>query len=241
MSTIAFVTGANKGIGYETARQLGATGIIVLIGARDKGRGDAAVAALTKDGIVAHAVEIDVSSEASVIAAAKKVGEDFGRIDILVNNAGVQTEKTAGTRPRDISLETLKQTFDTNVFGAFAVIKHFVPLLRKSRSPRIINVSSMLGSLTAMSDRAHPAYGANFAAYNASKTALNALTVALAKDLAADRISVNSICPGWVKTDLGGEDAPRSVTQGAGIIVSLVTSGNPPTGTFVDENGSVAW
>ncbi len=156
MSTLAFITGANKGIGFEVARQLGATGIIVLIGARDKGRADAAVAALKKDGINAHAVEIDVSNEASVIAAAKKVGEDHGRIDILVNNAGIMQEMAAGTRPKDLTLETLKQTFDTNVFGAFAVIKHFVPLLKKSRAPRIINVSSTLGSLTAMSDRAHP-------------------------------------------------------------------------------------
>ena len=241
MSTIALITGANKGIGFEVARQLGSTGITVLIGARDKGRADAAVAALKKDGIDAHSVEIDVSNETSVIAAAKKIGEDFGRIDILVNNAGIMTEMAAGTRPKDLSLETLKQTFDTNVFGAFAVIKHFVPLLIKSRSPRVINVSSTLGSLNAMSDSSHPMHGVNFAAYNASKTALNALTVALAKDLAADRISVNSICPGWVKTDMGGDSAPRDVTQGASIIITMATSGNPPTGTFVDENGSVAW
>ncbi len=241
MSTIAIITGANKGIGFEVARQLGSTGITVLIGARGKGRADAAVDALKKDGIAARAVEIDVSNEASVIAAAKKVGDDFGRIDVLINNAGIMTEMAAGTRPKDLSLETLKQTFDTNVFGAFAVIKHFVPLLKKSRSPRIINVSATLGSLTAMSDRGHAMHGVNFAAYNASKTALNALTVALAKDLAAERISVNSICPGWVKTDMGGESAPRDVTQGASIIVTLATSGNPPTGTFVDENGSVAW
>ncbi len=241
MSTLAFITGANKGIGFEVARQLGAMGIIVLIGARDKGRADAAVTALKKDGINAHAIEIDVSNEQSVIAAAKKAGEDHGRIDILVNNAGIATENAAGTRPKDLDLQTLKQTFDTNVFGAFAVTKHFLPLLRKSRAPRIINVSSTLGSLTAMSDPAHAWRGVNFAAYNASKTALNALTVALAKDLAADRITVNSVCPGWVKTGLGGENAPRTVTQGAGIIVTLATSGNPPTGTFVDENGSVAW
>ncbi len=240
MSTIALITGANKGIGFEVARQLGSTGITVLIGARDNGRSDAAVAALKKEGIDARPVEIDVSNEASVMAAAKKISEDFGRVDILVNNAGIMTEMAAGTRPKDLSLETLKQTFDTNVFGAFAVIKHFVPLLKKSRSPRIINVSSTLGSLTAMSDRGHPMHGVNFAAYNASKTALNALTVALSKDLAAERISVNSICPGWVKTD-DGESAPRDVTQGAGVIVTLATSGNPPTGTFVDENGSVAW
>ena len=240
MSTIALITGANKGIGFEVARQLGSTGITVLIGARDNGRSDAAVAALKKEGIDARPVEIDVSNEASVMAAAKKISEDFGRVDILVNNAGIMTEMAAGTRPKDLSLETLKQTFDTNVFGAFAVIKHFVPLLKKSRSPRIINVSSTLGSLNAMSDSSHPMHGVNFAAYNASKTALNALTVALSKDLAAERISVNSICPGWVKTD-DGESAPRDVTQGAGIIVTLATSGNPPTGTFVDENGSVAW
>ena len=241
MSTLAFITGANKGIGFEVARQLGATGIIVLIGARGKGRADAAVAALKKEGISAHAVEIDISNEESIIAAAQKITGDHGRIDILVNNAGIMTEMAAGTRPKDLTLETLRQTFDTNVFGAFAVIKHFVPLLRKSRAPRIVNVSSTLGSLAAMSDRAHPMHGVNFAAYNASKTALNALTVSLAKDLAADRISVNSVCPGWVKTDMGGENAPRDVIQGAGIIVTLAISGNPPTGTFIDENGTVAW
>jgi NAD(P)-dependent dehydrogenase (short-subunit alcohol dehydrogenase family) len=241
MSTLAFITGANKGIGLEVARQLGATGIIVLIGARDTARADAAVTALKNDGINAHPVEIDVNSEASVIAAAKKIANDHGRIDILVNNAGIMTETTAGTRPKDLTLDTLKQTFETNVFGAFAVIKHFVPLLKRSRAPRIINVSSTLGSLTAMSDRAHPMHGVNLAAFSASKSALNALTVALAKDLAADRITVNSVCPGWIKQDMGGECAPRNATQGASIVVTLATSGNPPTGTFVDENGSVAW
>lgn len=239
MSTIALITGANRGIGFEVARRLGTTGIIILAGARDQTKAHAAAERLKNAGIQAHPIEIDVDNETSVAAAAKKTGEDFGRIDILVNNAGINIE--AGTRPKDLSLDALRQTFETNVFGAFLTTKHFVPLLKKSRAPRIINVSSSLGSLSSMSDPAYSAYGANFAAYNASKAALNALTVVFAKDLAKDRITVNSVCPGWVKTELGGDNAPRSVEQGAEIIVTLALSGNPPTGTFSNDAGPIAW
>ncbi len=140
-----------------------------------------------------------------------------------------------------MDLATLKATYETNVFGAFAVTKAMLPLLRKSSSARIINQSSTLGSLGVLSDPGGPWYGVNLLAYNSSKSALNGLTVALAKDLAGDRISVNSTCPGWVKTDMGSEAAPRSVEQGAAIAVKLATMDSPPTGKFLDDSGEIPW
>jgi len=238
---VALITGANKGIGYEAARRLGEQGYTVLVGARDEARGREAVDRLRATGADAHLIEIDVADEASVEKAAASVADRFGRLDLLVNNAGANYEFGTAIRPSELKVATLRDTYDTNVFGPFLVIKHFAPLLRRSASPRIVNVSSTLGSLTAISNPEHPLAGLNTLAYNSSKTALNALTVAFAKDFAAERIAVNSICPGWVRTDMGGEHAPRSVEQGASIIVQLATADAPPTGRFLDEDGAVPW
>ncbi|XYH97348.1 SDR family oxidoreductase [Sorangium sp. So ce1128] len=238
---VALITGASKGIGYEAARQLAEQGFTVLIGARDARRGQEAVDRLRSSGADAHLVHIDVADEASVSNAASLVAERFGRLDVLVNNAAVHREIGVAQRPSELSLDVLRDTYAANVFGPFLTIKHFAALLRRSSSPRVINVSSTMGSLTSISDPAHWLAGVNTLAYSSSKTALNALTVAFAKDLAADGIAVSSICPGWVKTDMGGEQAPRTVEQGARIIVELAAAATPPTGKFVDENGVVPW
>jgi NAD(P)-dependent dehydrogenase (short-subunit alcohol dehydrogenase family) len=237
---VVFITGANKGIGYEVARQLAANEFIVLLGARNPQRGEAAANKLRAEGEV-YFVPIDVTDERSIAAAAEMVSKQWEKVDVLVNNAGIILELSAKIRPAALELTMLKETFETNLFGAFAVIRHFLPLLKQSETAQIINVSSTLGSLMSMSDPNNMFYGSNALAYNTSKSALNAITVALAKDLASEQIRINSICPGWVKTDLGTDDAYRTVEQGATIIVKLAMMEQPPTGKFLDDNGEVPW
>lgn len=238
---VALVTGANKGIGFEISRQLGRHGFTVVLTARDERKVADAADRLKGEGRDAHGVVLDVTNPASAEAAARWLSERFGRLDVLVNNAGVGHEFAAGTKPSQLTMETLKVTYETNFFGVFTVIQHLLPLLRKSAPARIINQSSTLGSLGTLSDPQSPMYGVNLLAYNSSKTALNALTLAFAKELAGDRVSVNSVCPGWVKTDLGSEAAPRTVEQGAAIAVKLATMDNPPTGKYLDDAGAIRW
>ncbi|MFO0892767.1 MAG: SDR family NAD(P)-dependent oxidoreductase [Isosphaeraceae bacterium] len=183
---VALVTGANKGIGFEIARQLGKHGFAVVLAARDEAKVREATAKLKSDGLDAHSVVLDVTDPQSAEAAARWVGETFGKLDVLVNNAGINAEFASPPRPSQLAMETLRTTYDTNFFGAFNVTQHMLPLLRKSASARIINQSSTLASLAVLSDPKSPYYGMNMLAYNSSKTALNALTLALAKDLAAD-------------------------------------------------------
>jgi NAD(P)-dependent dehydrogenase (short-subunit alcohol dehydrogenase family) len=237
---VVFITGANKGIGYEVARQLAANEFIVLLGARNPQRGEAAANKLRAEGEV-HFVPIDVTDERSIAAAAEMVLKQWGKVDVLVNNAGIILELSAKIRPAALELTMLKETFKTNLFGAFAVIRHFLPLLKQSETVQIINVSSTLGSLASMADPNNMYFGSNALAYNASKSALNAITVAFAKDLVSEKICINSICPGWVKTDLGTDDAYRTVEQGATIIMKLAMMEHPPTGKFIDDNGEVPW
>jgi NAD(P)-dependent dehydrogenase (short-subunit alcohol dehydrogenase family) len=241
MKKIVFISGASKGIGYEVARQLASHDFTVLIGARNTQQGEAAVKQLQSNGADAHFIRIDVNDELSVKSAAEVITKQFGKIDVLINNAGVNYEFPSGTRPSMLSVDVLKNTFEANFFGAFAIIHHFLPLLKQAGAARIINVSSTLGSLTSLSDPENFFYGVNSFAYNSSKSALNALTVSLAKDLADDNITVNSICPGWVKTDMGTDAAPRTVEQGAAIVVKMATMENSPTGKFIDENKEIPW
>lgn len=241
MKKIVFISGATKGIGNEVAQQLALHNFTVLIGARNTQQGEAAVEKLRSTGAEAYFIPIDVNDELSVKSAASVISKQFGKIDVLINNAGVNYEFQLGTRPSILGVDILKDTFEANFFGAFAVIHHFLPLLKQASSARIINVSSTLGSLTSLSNPENFFYGVNSLAYNSSKTALNALTVSLAKDLADDNISVNSICPGWVKTDMGTDAAPRTVQKGAAIIVNMATISNPPTGKFLDDNGEIPW
>jgi NAD(P)-dependent dehydrogenase (short-subunit alcohol dehydrogenase family) len=238
---IALVTGANKGIGFEISRQLGRLGFTVVLAVRDERKVADAAARLQAEGLDAHGVVLDVTQSTSAEAAAKWLDERYGRLDVLVNNAGVGYEFSTGTKPSHLTMETLRATYDTNFFGVFSVTQAMLPLLRKSSSPRIINQSSTLGSLGLLSDPKSPYYGNNLLAYNSSKSALNGLTLAFAKELAAERISVNSVCPGWVKTDMGTDAAPRTVEQGAAIAVKLATMENPPTGKFLDDRGEIRW
>jgi NAD(P)-dependent dehydrogenase (short-subunit alcohol dehydrogenase family) len=237
---IVFITGANKGIGYEVARQLAAQEFIVLLGARDPQRGTAAAQKLSAQGEV-YFIPIDVADEQSIVAAAEMVSKQWGKVDVLINNAGIVLELSANIRPTELELSMFKETFETNVFGAFAVIRHFLPLLKQSATAQIINVSSTLGSLASMVDPNNMYYGANTLAYNASKSALNAVTVSLAKDLASEQIRVNSISPGWVKTDLGTDAASRTVEQGAVIIVKMAMMEQPPNSKFLEDNGEIPW
>jgi NAD(P)-dependent dehydrogenase (short-subunit alcohol dehydrogenase family) len=243
MTTIALITGANKGIGLETARQLAQKGIHVLIGARDAAKGQAAAQTLQSEGYKADFISLEVSNEESVKQAAQTVADRYGKLDILVNNAGINPEYPQGIFSfEQMSLELLMQIYQTNVFGPFLAIREFLPLLRKSEAGRIVNTSSSAGSLTEQSNPQSPYYPVNTAGYNSSKTALNALTVQLAKQLTGSNIKVNSACPGWVQTDMGSTAAPRTVQEGVRIIIQLATlPNNGPNGGFFNEDGLIAW
>lgn len=236
---IALITGANKGIGLEIARQLGKQGITVLIGARDQARRESAAATLREEGIEAHPIALNITDQASVDAAASEIGSQFGKLDILVNNAGIVRDKVP---PSQLDIALLRETYETNVFGMFAVIKAMLPLIRKAPAGRIVNMSSGLGSLTQTADPTWPFYGFIAVAYNSSKSAVNALTVSFAKELRDTPIKVNSADPGYVATDLNGHSGPRTVEQGATAPVRLATlAEDGPTGGYFDENGPVPW
>jgi NAD(P)-dependent dehydrogenase (short-subunit alcohol dehydrogenase family) len=247
MKKIAFITGATKGIGLATARQLGEAGTKVIVGARDAAKGEQVVRTLREQQIDAETVVVDVTDTASVRAAAAAVQEQHGRIDILVNNAGVLPEVTAADRVKGpLDFRMFKDTFETNVLGAVAVTEAFLPLLRESEGGRIVNVSSTMGSLADQTDPESPYYGLVLPAYQTSKAALNSITIGLSKSLAGTKIKVNSVCPGWVQTDLGGPEnraaAPMTPEQGASIVTKLALTGNDgPTGQFLDANGPVRW
>jgi NAD(P)-dependent dehydrogenase (short-subunit alcohol dehydrogenase family) len=243
MTTIALITGANKGIGFETARQLAKTGVHVLIGARDAAKGQAAVQTLQAEGLSAELLELDVTQEASVKAAAQSVTQRHGKLDILISNAGINPEFPQGIFSfEQLPLDLLMQIYQTNVFGSFLAMREFLPLLRKSDAGRIVNVSSSVGSLTDQSNPDSPAYGMTTTGYNSSKAALNALTIQLAKQLTDTNIKVNSICPGWVQTDMGTEAAPRTVAEGVRIIMQMATlPQDGPNGGFFNEDGIIPW
>jgi NAD(P)-dependent dehydrogenase (short-subunit alcohol dehydrogenase family) len=243
MTLIALITGANKGIGLETARQLAQKNIHVLIGARDTAKGQVAVQALQAEGYKTDFIPLEVSNEASIKQAAQTVSDRYGKLDILVNNAGINPEYPQGIFSfEQLSLEILMQIYQTNVFGPFMMIREFLPLLRKSEAGRIVNTSSSGGSLTDQSNPDSPYYAVNTSGYNSSKTSLNALTVQLAKQLKDSNIKVNSACPGWVQTDMGSEAAPRTVQEGARIIIQLATlPQDGANGGFFNEDGAIAW
>ena len=241
--SVALITGANKGIGYEIARQLGADhGMTVLVGARDAARGQEAAQRLTAGGIDARFVPLDVTDPASVEAAARLIERDFGgRLDVLVNNAGVSMEYVP---PSQTDLAKFKATYETNVFGPFLVTKAMLPLLEASAAGRVVNVSSSLGSLTKNSDPAWEYAAVKLLSYNSSKAALNMQTVLLAAELAGkgSAVKVNSVCPGYVATDLNNHQGPRTVEQGARAPVRLATlPADGPTGGYFNEDGPIPW
>jgi NAD(P)-dependent dehydrogenase (short-subunit alcohol dehydrogenase family) len=233
------VTGANKGLGYETARRLAELGMSVLVGARDADRGKHAVSRLCERGADAHFVELDLTDEAASSAAARDVARRFGRLDVLVNNAGIG----GGQLPSQQDLGAMRALFETNVYGTIAVTQAFLPLLERSPAARIVNVSTTLASLRLATDPTHriTQWNALFA-YVASKAALNAFTVRLAHELRPKRIKVNAACPGYVATDFNQHRGVRTVEQGAEIIVRLATLlEDGPTAGFFDDAGAVAW
>ena len=240
--TIALITGANKGIGFETAHQLGQQGMTILVGARDARKGEEAADKLRQEKIDAHALTIDVSKADSIKAAAKQVERDYGRLDVLINNAGLmldEKEKTASEQ----SLETWRETFETNVFGLIATTQAFLPLLRKSEAGRIVNLSSILGSITLHAKTGSAIYESKaYASYNVSKSAVNAYTVQLAYELKDTKIKVNAAHPGWVKTEMGGEGATMEIEDGAKTSVALATIGaDGPNGAYLHMGKALPW
>lgn len=237
---IALVTGANKGIGFETARQLGRQKVTVLLGSRDAARGEAAAGQLRQEGLDVRALTIDVGNGESIRRAAELVAQEFGRLDILINNDGImvddQTKKVS-----EQTLETWRTTFDTNLFGVVATTQAFLPLLRKSPAGRIVNLSSILGSNTLHLDPGSPIYDAKLPAYNVSKSAVNAWTVQLAYELRDTPIKVNAAHPGWVKTEMGGEGATMELADGAKTSVALALAEDAPHGAYVHLGEPLPW
>ncbi|MFG1866856.1 SDR family oxidoreductase [Micromonospora arborensis] len=240
-TTIALVTGANKGIGYEIAAGLGALGWSVGVGARDDARREAAVEKLRAAGVDAFGVPLDVTDDTSVTAAARLVEERAGGLDVLVNNAAV----TGGMpqEPTTVTLAAVRTVVETNVIGVIRVTNAMLPLLRRSASPRIVNMSSGVGSLTRQSGSFDElATGPLSVAYAPSKTFLNAVTVQYAKELRDTNILINAACPGFVATDLNGFRGVRTPQQGAAIAVRLATlPDDGPTGGFFEDAGVVPW
>jgi NAD(P)-dependent dehydrogenase (short-subunit alcohol dehydrogenase family) len=233
--TVALVTGANQGIGLEIARQLGRQGLLVVLGARREGNGVAAAAELAREGIDAHAVKLDVTSPGDVAGLPGYFQERFGRLDVLVNNAGI-----AEWRADD--LESFRRTFDVNLFGVVAVTYALLPLLKQSPAGRIVNQSSVLGSLTSLQQK--PKMFGNFMipAYTSSKAALNGFTVALAHKMRGTALKINSAHPGWVRTALGGQEAPMSTADGAKTAVTLATlPADGPSGQFFHNGAPLPW
>jgi NAD(P)-dependent dehydrogenase (short-subunit alcohol dehydrogenase family) len=227
----ALVTGANRGIGYEVARQLALRGFHVFLGARSAGAGRAAVATIVKDGGTAMFLEVDVADNTSVTSAARQFAEVEDHLDVLVNNAGIIVDEDNAIL--DVSDELLRKTLETNTLGALRMTRAFAPLLAKSKTPRVINVSSGSGQLTSGADGWAPGY-------SISKTALNGVTSQLAAAL--PKFAVNSVCPGWVRTNMGGRTATRSVEQGADTIVWLATEAPQKiTGKFLRDRKEIPW
>jgi NAD(P)-dependent dehydrogenase (short-subunit alcohol dehydrogenase family) len=244
---VALVTGANKGIGLQIAKDLAAHGFTVLVGSRNLDRGEAAAKSVAAD---ARALQLDVTNHASIAAAAERIRKEFGRLDVLVNNAGIAhagkpgrslEEVVKSTCASVVSLDEVRAVFETNVFGVIAVTQAMLPLLREAPAGRIVNVSSAAGSLTMHADPRNPRR-AMFGAYSSSKTALNAITLAFSLDLASTPIKVNAACPGFVATDLNNFQGTRTVQQGAREAVRLaLLDANGPTGTYSNDDGPLPW
>jgi NAD(P)-dependent dehydrogenase (short-subunit alcohol dehydrogenase family) len=239
---IALITGANKGIGLETARQLGKLGMTVLVGSRDLRRGEQAAEVLRGVGVDARAMKLDVTSEADRLAAAKYIEREFGRLDVLINNAAVNLDQGAGFETSTTLVKTLRETFETNVFAVIDLTQRLLPLVRKSAAGRIVNVSSAQGSLAQLAPKGSPIYATKTFSYDASKTALNSFTLHLAHELQGTRIKVNSVHPGWVRTDMGGPQAPLGLVEGARTSVRLATIGDDgPSGGFFHMDLALPW
>ncbi|MFJ4657893.1 SDR family oxidoreductase [Nocardia sp. NPDC088792] len=249
MTTTALITGANKGIGYETARQLAARGITVLVGARDADLGRAATEKLQAEGADARFVPLDVTDPESVAAAAEFIDKEFGKLDILVNNAAIAGVRDGDGKPSSTELNSLRNLFETNVFGVVAVTNALLPLLRRAEAARIVNVSSEVGSLTATMDPDGPMFRMAAIPYATSKTALNMVTAQYAKELWDTPIKVNAANPGYTATDLNHNSGFRTAAQGAEPSVHLATlPADGPSGVLWgyrwgadEEYGQLEW
>ncbi|MFC9088540.1 SDR family oxidoreductase [Nocardiopsis dassonvillei] len=232
----ALVTGANKGIGFAIAQGLGELGFTVAVGARDDARRKEAVERLRAAGADAFGVALDVTCDDSVAAAAATIEREAGRLDVLVNNAGISGRTDGGAQdPTTLDLDVLREVLDTNVFGVVRVTNAMLPMLGRASSPRIVNMSSNMGSLTLRT-------GPVMAAYAPSKTLLNSVTAQYARRLADTDVIVNAACPGYVATDFTGFNAPRTPEQGAAIAIRLATlPDDGPRGGFFDDEGAVPW
>jgi NAD(P)-dependent dehydrogenase (short-subunit alcohol dehydrogenase family) len=228
---VALVTGANRGIGFEVCRQLGRRGYVVVLGSRDRERGEVAAARLRGEGLDVVGCQLDVADAASVESAVERMRREHGRLYAVVNNAAILYD--TWQRGVDANLDEVREAFETNVLGAWRVVQATLPLLRASSTGRIVNVSSGAGALTDM--------GGGTPAYRTSKAALNALTRVLAAELRADRILVNAICPGWVATDMGGAGG-RPISDGAaGIVWAVELPDDGPTSGFFRDGRPIAW
>jgi len=233
--TVALITGANKGIGLEIVRQLGQQGYLVVLGARDQAKGAGAAAELCQQGIDAHSVKLDVTTSEDVASLPGFFSERFGRLDVLVNNAGV-------AEWGEDDVESFRRTFETNLLGVVAVTYALLPLLKQSPAGRIVNQSSVLGSLGSLSRQPRMFGKFIIPSYTSSKAALNGFTVALAHKLSGTALKVNSAHPGWVKTDMGGQEAPMDVVEGAKTAVTLATlPPDGPTGQFFHMGETLPW
>jgi NAD(P)-dependent dehydrogenase (short-subunit alcohol dehydrogenase family) len=243
---VAFITGGNRGLGLQTALELGQKGIKVVIGSRSLIHGEKAVAKMRAAGVKADVLLFDITRTASHQSAYSNFNSKFGRLDILVNNAAIAGGAFPGSGPEhraaDVPLDLLHQVFETNFFSTVALTKTLLPLIKKSPAGRIVNLSSILGSLTLHSDPNSPIYNAKSFAYDASKTAINSFTVHLAYELRDTKIKVNSAHPGWVKTDMGGPQATMSIEDGAKTAVALATlPDDGPTGGFYHLGKPLPW
>ncbi|THA48935.1 SDR family oxidoreductase [Streptomyces sp. A1136] len=241
---IALVTGANRGIGFETARQLASAGVRVLLAGRDRAAVTEAAEKLRADGLAADHLVLDVTDPASVRAAAAEVDRRHGRLDILVNNAGIRTEEY-GKRPSEQPMRQWRETFDTNLFGVIEVTTAFLPLIRRSAAGRVVNVSSLLGSLTTHSDPlsyAHTPMFKSLPAYSASKSAVNSWTVHLAYELRGTPVKVNAVHPGYTKTGMNDGAGDLDVTDGARTSVAMaLLADDGPTGTYTNGGETIPW
>jgi NAD(P)-dependent dehydrogenase (short-subunit alcohol dehydrogenase family) len=243
---IAFITGGNRGLGFQTALDLKDPGVKVVIGSRDLAQGEKAVEKLRAAGVDADVLQFDITKTSDYQAAYEYFDSRYGRLDILVNNAGVAAGKFPGTGPEhsasEVSSELLHRVFETNFFAVVALTETLLPLIKKSAAGRIVNLSSILASLTLQGDPNSPIYHAKSFAYDASKTALNAFTIHLAYELRDTKIKVNSAHPGWVKTDMGGDQAPMELSEGGKTSAALATlADDGPSGGYFHLGKPLPW
>lgn len=241
---IALITGANKGLGFETALQLGKESVHIIAAARNKTKGIEAVEKLKEAGIEAEFLQLDVDKDTDIQFAYDYINNKYGKLDILINNAGIQIESESWGVNTSVGLEEsiLRQTMDTNFFSLVKLTNTLLPLIKKSEAGRIVNLSSILGSLQLHSNPDSPIYASKLFAYNTSKTALNAYTIHLSEALANTAIKVNSVHPGWVKTDMGTDAAPMNIPDGAKTSVALALTGaDGANGKFIHLDQEIPW